>query len=75
MTEKQRRELEKYFNFYSKMSKKHFLKMQTFESENYHARMWALRDVAEIFGYNFEYKEELEENGMTYDVFKLVKSK
>ena len=68
LTEKQKREFENLFNFYSLQ--------REYDSElitEWSAKMWAFRTAVSIFGYEFEYDHMEENNGVSYFSYKLVK--
>ena len=67
LTEKQKREFENLFNFYSLQ--------REYDSElitEWSAKMWAFRTAVSIFGYEFEYDHMEENNGVAYFSYKLV---
>ena len=68
LTEKQKREFEKFFDFYS------FQKEYNSEwRAEYNFKMFALRDAVKILGYKFEPKGIVNECGIAYQKFELVK--
>ena len=67
LTEKQKREFENLFNFYSLQ--------REYDSElitEWSAKMWAFRTAVSILGYEFEYDHMEENNGVSYFSYKLV---
>ena len=67
LTEKQKREFEGIFNFYSLQ--------REYDSElitEWSAKMWAFRTAVSILGYEFEYDHMEENNGVAYFSYKLV---
>ena len=67
LTEKQKREFEGLFNFYSLQ--------REYDSElitEWSAKMWAFRTAVSILGYEFEYDHMEENNGVSYFSYKLV---
>ena len=80
LTEEQKREFERIFNFYSlqkeQMESLYNLNERTYwlckdEREWTLGAMKALREVAEIFGYKFESKGVEIVNGLTCSVYRL----
>ena len=67
LTEKQKREFEGIFNFYSLQ--------REYDSEfiaEWSAKMWAFKTALSILGYEFEYDNMEENNGVAYFSYKLV---
>ena len=67
LTEEQKREFERIFNFYSLQ--------REYDSEliaEWSAKMWAFRTAVSILGYEFEYDHIEENNGVAYFSYKLV---
>ena len=67
LAEKQKREFENVFNFYSFQ--------REYDSEliaEWSAKMWAFRTAVSILGYEFEYDHMEENNGIAYFSYKLV---
>ena len=67
LTEKQKREFENLFNFYSLQ--------REYDSElitEWSAKMWAFKTAVSILGYEFEYDHMGENNGVAYFSYKLV---
>ena len=67
LTEKQKREFENLFNFYSLQ--------REYDSEliaEWSAKMWAFRTAVSILGYEFEYDNIEENNGVSYFSYNLV---
>ena len=70
LTEKQKREFERIFNFYSLQ--------REYDSEliaEWSAKMWAFRTAVSILGYEFEYDHMEENNGVAYFSYKLMEIK
>ena len=67
LTDKQKREFERIFNFYSLQ--------REYDSEliaEWSSKMWTFRTAVSILGYEFEYDNMEENNGVTYFSYKLV---
>ena len=68
LTEKQKRELEGIFNFYS-LQKEYDSELR----EEWSAKMWAFETAISIFGYKFEPDCRAMSDGIEYTEYNLVK--
>ena len=71
MTEDQMAQLEEIYNEYS------YAKESNSKEGRVAARasqgMWTLEDVADIFGYQFEYEDTDVRSGVEYPIYRLIK--
>ena len=67
-SERNKRELERQFNFYS-VGKEY----DSTSRVEFNAKMWALQDAVRIFGYQFEFKMKEGIDGVECGFYRLVK--
>ena len=67
-SERNKRELERQFNFYS-VGKEY----DSTSRVEFNAKMWALQDAVRIFGYQFEFKMKEGIDGIECGFYRLVK--
>ena len=67
-SERNKRELERQFNFYS-VGKEY----DSTSRVEFNAKMWALQDAVRIFGYQFEFKMKKGIDGVECGFYRLVK--